>query len=117
MLQDTKLLNQLRKVLQKKKNFPIGTLVSFGPDDVTITKIVAVVIPSQDSSPILKSWSSPEISTDPKTAAEIGQFFQNNEVVEVVMTDGVVGCPHEEGVDFPIGDDCPHCPFWAENPK
>ena len=24
----------------------------------------------------------------------------------------VVGCPHEEGIDFPLGGDCPLCPFW-----
>ena len=23
-----------------------------------------------------------------------------------------MGCPHEEGEDFPEGEDCPFCPFW-----
>jgi hypothetical protein len=23
------------------------------------------------------------------------------------------GCPHEEGVDYPEGEACPDCPFWA----
>jgi hypothetical protein len=23
-----------------------------------------------------------------------------------------MGCPHEEGEDFPVGEDCPFCPFW-----
>jgi hypothetical protein len=23
-----------------------------------------------------------------------------------------LGCPHEEGEDFPHGEDCPFCPFW-----
>ncbi|HEY2587148.1 MAG TPA: hypothetical protein VGI81_15480 [Tepidisphaeraceae bacterium] len=22
------------------------------------------------------------------------------------------GCPHEEGIDFPLGQECPFCPFW-----
>ena len=26
---------------------------------------------------------------------------------------GNMGCPHEEGEDFPDGEDCPFCPFWA----
>jgi len=27
-------------------------------------------------------------------------------------TGGNIGCPHEEGLDFPEGEDCPFCPFW-----
>lgn len=23
-----------------------------------------------------------------------------------------MGCPHEEGEDFPVGENCPFCPFW-----
>jgi len=29
-----------------------------------------------------------------------------------VVTDGIIGCPHEEGIDFPVGEGCPYCPFW-----
>jgi hypothetical protein len=25
----------------------------------------------------------------------------------------MLGCPHEEGVDYPMGRTCPRCPFWA----
>ena len=25
---------------------------------------------------------------------------------------GNMGCPREEGEDFPMGGDCPFCPFW-----
>jgi hypothetical protein len=28
------------------------------------------------------------------------------------LSDGNMGCPHEEGQDFPHGEDCPFCPFW-----
>src|SRR4051812_9319014 len=30
----------------------------------------------------------------------------------VVMTDRIIGCPHEEGIDYE-GTTCPTCPFWA----
>ena len=30
----------------------------------------------------------------------------------VVMTDRIIGCPHEEGIDYE-GATCPACPFWA----
>jgi hypothetical protein len=111
----TKYLQQFRKVLKQKTNFPIGMLVYFGPDKVTISKIIAAVIIAKDSEPILQSWEGTGISIDPNTSVDIGRFFKENQVVEVIMPDGVVGCPHEEGVDYPIGGQCPHCPFWAEN--
>lgn len=110
-----KLLRQLRNALKEKKEYPIGTLVYFGPDDVTITKIIAVVIPHRESDPILERWVGQGVSSNPEVAAEIGNFFTLNKVREVVMTDGIVGCPHEEGVDFPIGEACPDCTFWREN--
>jgi len=30
----------------------------------------------------------------------------------VVMTDRIIGCPHEEGIDYE-GSTCPDCPFWV----
>ena len=33
-------------------------------------------------------------------------------VKQVAMSQGNLGCPHEEGEDFPLGEDCPFCPFW-----
>jgi hypothetical protein len=32
-------------------------------------------------------------------------------VQQVVMTEGNLGCPHEEGFDFSSGEVCPFCPF------
>jgi hypothetical protein len=29
------------------------------------------------------------------------------------MTDKIIGCPHEEGIDYPDGEQCPVCPYWA----
>jgi hypothetical protein len=40
---------------------------------------------------------------------EIQEFFKTHDVQSVVATDGNMGCPHEEGEDFPVGGDCP---FW-----
>ena len=107
------LLNHLRKVVQSKENFPIGVLTYFGPDTQTISKIVAVVIPSHEATPILRRWQGPEIASDPKAAFEIGKFLKEQKVLEVVMAEGVIGCPHEEGIDYPEGETCPHCPFWS----
>jgi len=28
------------------------------------------------------------------------------------MTDGIIGCPHQEGIDYPDGEVCQECTFW-----
>ena len=30
-----------------------------------------------------------------------------------MTSDRIIGCPHEEGIDYPMGRTCPRCPFWA----
>jgi hypothetical protein len=40
------------------------------------------------------------------------EFIGRFEVKTVAMTDRIIGCPHEEGIDYE-GPVCPHCPFWA----
>jgi hypothetical protein len=112
-----KFLWHLRGVIKEKRNFPIGALVYFGPDDKTITKIVAVVILSSESDPILRSWDGNDVSTNGEVVFEISNYFNKFQVNEVVMTEGVVGCPHEEGVDYPAGEACPYCPYWSEKSK
>ena len=106
-------LQHFRKAIQQG-NFPIGTIAYYGPNDQVVTKIVVAVLPDEQTNPILKKWSGEGVAQDPETAAAIGEFLQEQRVQKVVMTEGVIGCPHEEGVDFPTGESCLECPFWAE---
>lgn len=107
-------LQHFRNAVQQQKNYPFGTLAYFGPDDQTITKIVVGILPDQDHDPILKKWLGAGIAEDAQTVAEIGAFFQEHAVQNIVMTEGIIGCPHEEGIDYPSGESCPECPFWDE---
>jgi hypothetical protein len=93
--------------------FPIGTVAFYGPDDKTTTKIVAGVVLREFADPLLQRWVGTNVSQDEKVATEIKQFFASQGVKTVVLTSGNLGCPHEEGPDFPIGHDCPFCPYWA----
>jgi SEC-C motif len=92
--------------------FPLGTVAMYGPDDRTTTKIAAGVIPHQDAEPIIERWVATDVTTNPKVQQELKAFFVRHGVVQVAMTQGNRGCPHEEGEDFPHGEDCPFCPFW-----
>ena len=60
----------------------------------------------------MERWRGPDVATSPQVAAEIGAFLETHNVRRVAMTDGIIGCPHEEGIDFPAGQECPYCPFW-----
>jgi hypothetical protein len=44
-------------------------------------------------------------------------FIQRYGASSVVMTDRIIGCPHEEGIDYPDGEVCPQCPFWAHRDR
>jgi hypothetical protein len=92
--------------------FPIGTVAYYGPDDKTTTKIVAGVIKEEGADAIIKRWVATDVMTNPKVRKEIDRFFKKYGVKQVAMTDGNLGCPHEEGEDFPDGGDCPFCPWW-----
>ena len=92
--------------------YPIGTVALYGPDDKITTKIVAAVILEEDGDPILKRWVGTKLQGDPKVARGMRTFFTKHRVKRVVVTEGNLGCPHEEGPDFPVGGDFPFCPFW-----
>ncbi len=92
--------------------YPVGTVAFYGPDDQTTTKIAAAVIRREGAEPVLKRWVGTDVTTSPKVQREIREFFGQHGVQSVAMSEGNMGCPHEEGEDFPAGEDCPFCPFW-----
>jgi len=97
---------------QEPPQFPIGTIAFYGPDDKTTTKIVAGVITSEHAEPILERWVGTKLKGDQKVLGGIKAFFDKHKVKSITLTNGNLGCPHEEGEDFPVGEDCPFCPFW-----
>ena len=98
--------------VQEPPEYPIGTIALYGPDDKTTTKIVAAVIRDENAEPILERWVGTKLQGDQKVLRQIKAFFKKHKVKSSVMSDGNLGCPHEEGEDFPVGEDCPFCPFW-----
>jgi hypothetical protein len=91
---------------------PLGTVAYYGPDDKRTTKIAAGVFTSPNAKVIIKRWVASDVMTSPKVQREIVEFFQLHGVKTVAYSEGNMGCPHEEGLDFPDGADCPFCPFW-----
>jgi 1-acyl-sn-glycerol-3-phosphate acyltransferase len=85
--------------------FPEGTSTA-GPDVFRFrSALIGAVV-------ALLRWfgGSGDIRNDTATFEEITLFLQDHEVRSIAMTEAVMGCPHEEGIDYPEGEPCP---FWA----
>jgi len=106
-------LTDLHGKPKERPEYPIGTVAFYGPNDKITTKIAAAVITSPTAEPILMRWMATDVTTSPKVQREMLEFFGKHGVKSVAMSEGNLGCPHEEGKDFPDGEDCPFCPFWA----
>jgi hypothetical protein len=108
---------KLKKLLNKGfRGYPIATIAYYGPDDRNATKVAVGIVPNENVEPtILKRWFNEEIDIrkDRMTNEEIIEFIKEHEAKSVVMADRIMGCPHEEGVDYPDRAKCPKCPFWA----
>jgi len=100
-----------------KHKYPFGTVAIYGPDDNLATKLVGAVFskPGHPEPHQIQRWisSGGDIRTDPVIAHELAAFFKKHGVKESVISDRILGCPHEEGIDYPVGAVCPQCPFWA----
>ena len=110
-----------RKWLDKKsklgfRGYPVGTVAFYGPDDQHASKVAVAVIVAPDTEPVaLQRWfaQSGDVRNDAAIFEEIGLFLRGHAVHSVAMTEEILGCPHEEGIDYPEGEACPDCPFWA----
>ncbi len=92
--------------------YPLATIAYYGPDDRVPTKIAVGILEADGADPIMERWRGPGVATDPQVDAEIETYLKAHNVKQVVIADGILGCPHEEGIDFPAGQECPYCPFW-----
>ena len=107
--------------LQKKakrgfRGYPIATVAFYGPDDRRASKVVVGIVADESGDVVqLERWFTEK--TDARSDLAIGEaieaFIRSREVRSVVMTDRIIGCPHEEGIDYPEGETCPECPYWA----
>jgi hypothetical protein len=47
---------------------------------------------------------------------EVIAFLEQFGTRSVVMPESIIGCPHEEEIDY-HGPVCPECPFWANRER
>jgi len=105
-----------KKAKRGFRGYPVATVTLYGPTDEFASKVAVGIIrgEGQDPDP-LERWHSEavDIRMDKAIELEIAEFIRAHGARTVVMTDGIFGCPHEEGIDYPEGKSCPECPYWA----
>src|SRR5574337_1385433 len=107
-------MSAARKALHKKARrrsagFPIATIAFYGPTDQFASKVAVGILDAQDKLLALERWFSTthDARQDEDICQQIVAFIERHNVYRVVMTDRIIGCPHEEGVDYPEGESCP----------
>ena len=116
--------DQLRKRLAKKakkgfRGYPAATIAFYGPDDQRATKLVVAIVDHEDAEPAeMHKWfaADGDIRHDAEILAQVTTFLAEHGVLSVAMPDRIIGCPHEEGIDYQ-GPICPDCPFWANRDR
>lgn len=110
-------MSRIRKKSKRGfRGYPVATIALYGPTDEFATKIVVAIMRSRHGEPDpMQKWSSEDVDVraNPAIGAEVIAFLKEHAPKSVVMTDGLIGCPHEEGIDYPEGKSCPQCPYWA----
>lgn len=111
----------LERMAKRKTGYPIGTVAFYGPDASRASKVAVGIILSEREEDVatMKKWTSDEsdVRTDSRITAEMLAFLALHKVQRVAMADRIIGCPHEEGIDYPKGEACPQCPYWADRSR
>jgi hypothetical protein len=97
------------------RGYPVATIAFYGPTAERASKVAVGIVTREGAEvDILETWQSEErdLLSDDEIGLEISAFLREHQVMSVVMADRIIGCPHEEGIDYPEGESCPECPYW-----
>jgi hypothetical protein len=96
-----------RKWIAKKaklgvRSFPVGTIAFYGPDNRHEGGGGYHPAPQSETT-ALRRWfvETGDVRKSDTIFAEITTFLREHGVHSVAMADGILGCPHEEGIDYP----------------
>ncbi len=103
-----------KKAKQGMRGYPVGTIAFYGPDRNRASKVAVGVIAYEGAGADLRRWISEtgDVRDDAAIFSAIAEHLRGRGVHSINMVDRIIGCPHEEGIDYPDGESCPHCPYW-----
>jgi len=109
-----------KKARRGFRGYPVATIAFYGPDDSKASKVAVGVVTKPDGeAEVLQRWRSAttDVRTDSRIGGEVLAFLKVHAVMSVVLSEGIIGCPHEEGVDYRRGEICPECLFWSNRDR
>jgi hypothetical protein len=108
---------KLRKMSKRGyRGHPLATIAYYGPDDTRASKVTVGIFEEEGDEPELFRYFAEDerdLRHDVAQNKSIVALLRQREVASLSMLELINGCPHEEGIDYPEGEDCPECPFWA----
>ena len=108
-----------KKARRRTRTYPLATIAYYGPDDQHSTKVVVAILTRTNQMIAMQKWFAKEedVRLSPAVNQQILEFLDQHDAASVAMLDRIIGCPHEEGIDYPIGETCPQCPFWKDRDR
>ena len=96
------------------RGYPLATVAFYGPTNAVATKLVCGILETEgaEAEPMKKWFSDSDIRKSEKVLGEVLAFIEENGVKSVGMVERIIGCPHEEGIDYTEGESCPKCSYW-----
>ncbi len=102
------------------QGYPLGIIAFYGYTDKIASKAVIGIIEEAGGAPAhLKKWvyEKGDLRKDVEAIKELFRYIEAHQVKSVALTPGIYHCPHEPGIDYPEGEACPQCPYWAHVKK
>jgi hypothetical protein len=107
-----------RRRSRRSAQYPLATIAAYGPHNALATKLVVSVLerPGQPDASDMRGWTTQAVDVrhDAMIAGDVADFIRESGVKHTTTFDRIIGCPHQEGIDYPMGRTCPWCPFWAD---
>jgi hypothetical protein len=105
-----------KKLHSRPSGYPVATIAYYGPDDQTATKVAVGIVDARDEVIELRKWlvRAQDVRIDGAINNEILTFIKEHNAQRVAIVGRILGCPHEEGVDYPEGTKCAQCPYWEK---
>ena len=111
-------IDRSKKRIAKKskkgfRGYPLVTVAYYGPNNKVATKVaVGLITEENGETRMQRFFSTEDVRNDAGIQAQIIEIIDNAGALSVSLVDGIMGCPHEEGIDYPEGEECPECEFW-----
>lgn len=96
-------------------DYPIATVACRRPASQLATKLAVGISANEGALPVRRKWQTEtrDIRYDEQITREALRHIQMSGAKSVSALAKIIGCPPEEGIDYPAGEACPACLFWA----